>query len=226
VLAVTVTASAHLPSTLARHAAGRFGHRGEAIFSDRSTAHLTGSVRALIAKLCGVPGLLLADGAHLPDRLVRFLGAHALRRVRVSEAPAHAAIVRLLHYVRNGHIVIAAMSSTPPLTPAVFHILLALSDGEKHGYEIMKRVRTDSHDRVRMGTGTLYGSIKRMLVAGLIEESGDRPDPDLDDQRRRYYRASELGMGELRSELKRYHDVVAVARRRRVGRQSLAFESL
>lgn len=115
--------------------------------------------------------------------------------------------------------------STSLLTPAVFHILLALSDGEKHGYEIMKRVKTDSHDRVRMGTGTLYGSIKRMLAAGLIEESGDRPDPSRDDQRRRYYRASERGMRELQSELKRYHDVVAVARHRRVGRPSEAFES-
>jgi DNA-binding PadR family transcriptional regulator len=118
------------------------------------------------------------------------------------------------------------MSSTPPLTPAVFHILLALSDGEKHGYEIMKRVRTDSHGRVRMGTGTLYGSIKRMLAASLIEESGDRPDPSLDDERRRYYRASERGMRELQSELNRYQEVVAVARRRRLRRQSLAFESL
>lgn len=118
------------------------------------------------------------------------------------------------------------MSSIPPLTPAVFHILLALSDGEKHGYEIMKRVRTDSLGRVRMGTGTLYGSVKRMLAAGLIEESGDRPDPALDDQRRRYYRATERGMRELSSELKRYQDVVAVARRRRADRQSLAFESL
>ena len=92
-LAVIVTASARLPSTLARQAAGGFGHRGEAILSDRSAALLTGSVRAPVAQLCGMPGLLLGAGSHSPDRLVRFLGAHTLRGVRVSEAPAHDYIV-------------------------------------------------------------------------------------------------------------------------------------
>jgi len=103
-----------------------------------------------------------------------------------------------------------------PLTPAVLHILLALSGGEKHGYEIMRQVRIDSHDSVKIGTGTLYGSLKRMLAAGLIEETGDRPDPALDDQRRRYYRATERGSRELAAELKRYREVVSVARRRRL----------
>ena len=112
------------------------------------------------------------------------------------------------------------MGSGTPLTPAVLHILLALSGGEKHGYEIMRQVRLDSHDTVKIGTGTLYGSLKRMLAASLIEETGDRPDPAFDDQRRRYYRATERGSRELASELKRYRDVVSVARRRQPRRHA------
>lgn len=108
------------------------------------------------------------------------------------------------------------MPEPKPLTPAVFHILLALSDGEKHGYEIMKRVRADSAGKVRMGTGTLYGSLKRMLAADLIVETGDRPDPALDDERRRYYRATDRGMRHLTAELRRYREVVTVARQRKV----------
>lgn len=108
------------------------------------------------------------------------------------------------------------MPATAPLTPAVFHILLALSDGEKHGYEIMRQVREDSRGTVKMGTGTLYGSLKRMLAAGLVEESGDRPDPALDDKRRRYYRATTHGSQQLAAELKRYRDAVSAARNRHV----------
>jgi DNA-binding PadR family transcriptional regulator len=103
-----------------------------------------------------------------------------------------------------------------PLTPAVFYILLALAGGEKHGYEIMKQVKQDSHSRVKMGTGTLYGSLKRMLSDGLIVNSGERPDPALDDERRRYYCLTELGSRALNAELRRYADVVAVAQRRRL----------
>ena len=109
------------------------------------------------------------------------------------------------------------MTSEPapvPLTPAVFHILLALADGDKHGYEIAKQVTEDSQGRVRMGTGTLYGSIKRMLADGLIEETDDRPVPDLDDERRRYYRLTTRGRGALEAEVQRYARVVAVARER------------
>ena len=80
-----------------------------------------------------------------------------------------------------------------PLPSATFHILLALRDGEKHGYAIMREVEEMSSGAVKMGPGTLYGSIKRMLGDGLIEESDERPDPGLDDQRRRYYRLSGLG---------------------------------
>jgi DNA-binding PadR family transcriptional regulator len=103
-----------------------------------------------------------------------------------------------------------------PLTPAVFYILLALASGEKHGYEIMKQVNQDSQRQVKMGTGTLYGSLKRMLAAGLIEEAGERPDPALDDERRRYYQLTELGRQAFTTELQRYADVVAMAHRRRL----------
>ena len=98
-----------------------------------------------------------------------------------------------------------------PLTPAVFHILLALADGEKHGYSIMQEVEQISAGRVKMGPGTLYGSIKRMLAAGLIEESDERPDPALDDERRRYYRLTEFGSRVARAEADRLAALVQTA---------------
>jgi DNA-binding PadR family transcriptional regulator len=98
----------------------------------------------------------------------------------------------------------------------VFHILFALADSEKHGYEIMQQVRRDTHNAVKMGTGTLYGSIKRMLADGLIAEAGDRPDPALDDERRRYYRATDRGSRVLAAELKRFSEVLSIARRRKL----------
>ncbi len=103
-----------------------------------------------------------------------------------------------------------------PLTPAVFQILLVLADGERHGYAIMKEVEADSQGKVKMGPGTLYGSLGRMLEAGLICESEKRADPELDDERRIYYRISALGRTTLAAEVRRYRDVVAVARRHRV----------
>jgi DNA-binding PadR family transcriptional regulator len=106
-----------------------------------------------------------------------------------------------------------------PLTPAVFNILFALADGEKHGYQIMKQVQRDTRGAVKMGTGTLYGSIKRMLADGLIAEAGDRPDHALDDERRRYYRATDRGNSVLAAELRRYNEVVSMARRRRLMRK-------
>ena len=103
-----------------------------------------------------------------------------------------------------------------PLTPAVFHILLALADGEKHGYAIMQEVEDMTKGKVQMGPGTLYGSIKRMLAAGLIEESDDRPDPTHDDERRRYYRHTGLGRKVLRQETGRMAELMALARRKHV----------
>ena len=111
-------------------------------------------------------------------------------------------------------------SSSPdsflPLTPAVFNILLALADGEKHGYAIMLEVEASTGGEVKMGPGTLYGSIKRMLGAGLIAESDERPDPQLDDQRRRYYRLTGLGEQTMRAEAERLARQVDVARLKHV----------
>jgi len=103
-----------------------------------------------------------------------------------------------------------------PLTPAVFHILLALVDGEKHGYSIMKDVEKQTEGKLKMGPGTLYGSIKRMLTAGFIAEADERPDPTLDDERRRYYRLSDLGLKALSVESYRLEQAVKVARQKQV----------
>jgi DNA-binding PadR family transcriptional regulator len=103
-----------------------------------------------------------------------------------------------------------------PLTPAVFHILLALADGERHGYGIMQEVEAMTGGRIQMGPGTLYGSIKRMRRDGLIEESDERPDPELDDQRRRYYRLTGLGRKVLAAEADRLSSLVLVAQRKRL----------
>jgi DNA-binding PadR family transcriptional regulator len=98
-----------------------------------------------------------------------------------------------------------------PLTPAVLHILMALSTRERHGYGIMKQVQADSHDRVSMGPGTLYGSLGRMIDSGLIRESDRKADPEMDDQRRVYYQITGEGSRALAAELERYREVVAVA---------------
>ena len=103
-----------------------------------------------------------------------------------------------------------------PLTPAVLHILLALSTQEWHGYGIMKQVESDSQGKVRMGTGTLYGSIGRMIEAGLICESDKKIDPEVDDERRVYYKITDLGQKALAAELERYREVVAVAKQKRL----------
>jgi len=103
-----------------------------------------------------------------------------------------------------------------PLTPAVFNILLALADGEKHGYGIMQEVETNTKGQVLMGPGTLYGSIKRMLQAGLIEESEERADPEMDDQRRKYYKLTNLGRRVLNMEAERLASQVMIARAKNV----------
>jgi DNA-binding PadR family transcriptional regulator len=99
-----------------------------------------------------------------------------------------------------------------PLTPAVFHILVALADGEAHGYAIMQTVTQKSMGTVRLGAGTLYGAINRLLQDGLIEESEERPDPERDDARRRYYRLTDFGGRVLTAETKRMSDLVRAAR--------------
>jgi len=101
-----------------------------------------------------------------------------------------------------------------PLTPAVFHILLALTDAEKHGYTIMREVEDTTAGRMALGSGTLYGAIKRLNKAGLIAETDERPDPALDDSRRRYYALTDLGRRVLAAETERLDHLVKAARRK------------
>ncbi len=103
-----------------------------------------------------------------------------------------------------------------PLTPAVFQILLVLAGGERHGYAIMKEVEAATGGRMRLGPGTLYRSIKRMLADGLIEESDERPDPALDDERRRYYRLTALGRRVAAAEAERLAGLVQLAQSKRL----------
>lgn len=110
----------------------------------------------------------------------------------------------------------AKNKSNTPLTPAVLHILLALSTQERHGYGIMKQVESDSQGKVKMGPGTLYGSIGRMMDAGLLRESDKRVDPEMDDERRVYYKITALGLEALTAELDRYREVVAVAKQKQL----------
>jgi DNA-binding PadR family transcriptional regulator len=105
----------------------------------------------------------------------------------------------------------ASKKVSTPLTPAVLHILIALSTKERHGYGIMKQVETDSRGKVKMGPGTLYGSVGRMIDAGLIRESDKKIDPEMDDERRVYYKITAAGEKALAAELERYRDVVALA---------------
>ena len=105
---------------------------------------------------------------------------------------------------------------TAPLTPAVFHILLALADGEKHGYAIMREVEQTTGGRLTLAPGTLYGAVKRLLADDLIRESDERPDPALDDERLRYYRLSGLGQRALRLEAERLERQVRLARLKQI----------
>jgi DNA-binding PadR family transcriptional regulator len=101
---------------------------------------------------------------------------------------------------RNAH---ADPQHLLPLPSSSFHVLLVLAEAEKHGYAIMREVDRISEGAVRMGPGTLYGTIKRLLEMGLVEESGERPDPELDDERRRYYRITGLGERVVTAEVRR-----------------------
>lgn len=98
-----------------------------------------------------------------------------------------------------------------PLTPAMFHVLLALADGEKHGYAILKEVARRTDDKVRLSAGTLYGNLARLESAGMIAESGERPEAGLDDERRRYYKLTKFGREVAMAEARRMEEVVAQA---------------
>jgi DNA-binding PadR family transcriptional regulator len=102
----------------------------------------------------------------------------------------------------------------PLLTPAVFHILLALADGESHGYGIMQDVERFTNGDTRLGPGTLYRSIQRMLVDGLIEELAISLHDEADEDRRRYYRLSAKGLAVAKGEAQRLSDLVDAARHR------------
>src|ERR1044071_7873781 len=103
-------------------------------------------------------------------------------------------------YMAKSQSSTASIEDLLPLTPPVFHILLALADEERHGYGIMQDVAWQTNDTLQLGPGTLYGCLKRMLAAGLVEESDERPDPALDDERRRYYRMTEFVARTVRAE--------------------------
>ena len=101
-----------------------------------------------------------------------------------------------------------------PLPPATFHILLALADEDRHGYAIIQDVEARTSGDLRLSAGTLYRSVQRMLEQGLILETRDRPDPELDDERRRYYRITPLGLAVAKAETRRLTELVRMARAR------------
>ena len=98
-----------------------------------------------------------------------------------------------------------------PLSSAVFHILLSLGEGERHGYALKREISLRTGGRLNLGPGVLYGSINKMLELGLIEESDDRPDPHLDDERRRYYRITPYGRKVAQAEAGRMRELVQLA---------------
>ena len=104
--------------------------------------------------------------------------------------------------------------SVLPLTPAVFHIMLALGHGERHGYGIMLEVDRLTQGQLRLGPGTLYRSIQRMVVDGLIVERKDSEANEEDDERRRYYRLTRFGLDVARAEAERLESLVKAARER------------
>lgn len=106
-----------------------------------------------------------------------------------------------------------------PLTPAMFHILLAVADGEKHGYAILKEVARRTDDKVRLSAGTLYGNLSRLESAGLIAESDRRPEVSLDDERRRYYRLTEFGREVGVAEAQRMEEALVQARAKKLFRK-------
>ena len=105
-----------------------------------------------------------------------------------------------------------------PLTPPVFHVLVALADGDKHGYAILKEVADRTAGKVHLSSGTLYAIIKRLLQGGLIDEIDERPDHD--DQRRRYYGLTAFGRQVAAAEAERMEELLTAARAKRLIRQT------
>jgi DNA-binding PadR family transcriptional regulator len=110
--------------------------------------------------------------------------------------------------------------SRAPLSPAMFHVLLALADGEKHGYAILKEVKRRTDGKVQLSAGTLYGIIKRLNGEDWIVESSERPAAGLDDERRRYYRLTETGRRVAVAEARRMEELLAMARNKKLFRKA------
>ncbi len=106
----------------------------------------------------------------------------------------------------------ADIDSLLPLPPATFHILIALVREDRHGYAVIQDVEKRTRGELRLSAGTLYRSIHRMLEQGLVRETRDRPAPELDDERRRYYRISPFGEAVARAEARRMSELVSMAR--------------
>jgi DNA-binding PadR family transcriptional regulator len=105
-----------------------------------------------------------------------------------------------------------AVETLLPLPPATFHILMAVADEERHGYAIIQEISARTNGALRMSAGTLYRSIQRMIEQDLIVEVHERPAPELDDERRRYYRITRFGEAVARAETRRLQDLVRLAR--------------
>jgi DNA-binding PadR family transcriptional regulator len=99
-----------------------------------------------------------------------------------------------------------------PLPEATFHILMAVAEDDRHGYAIIQEVATRTDGMLKLSPGTLYRSIQRMLEQGLIQETAERPAPELDDERRRYYRITSFGRAVAKAEARRLAQLVKLAR--------------
>lgn len=119
-------------------------------------------------------------------------------------------------YIEHGYSMPLMVNEYLPLNHADFHIMLALGDEERHGYAIMLHVEELTEGSVTLGPGTLYTSIKRLLAAGMIQESGERPASEMDDQRRRYYKLTKLGRKVLAAEVQRMEKMLRHAKTKRV----------
>ncbi len=115
----------------------------------------------------------------------------------------------------------SAPESMLPLTPAVFHILLALADGDRHGYAIIQEVARRTQGKVKLGSGTLYAAIRRLLEKGMIAECDKRPAAESDDERRRYYRISQFGLEVAAAEAARMSQLVDLANSKKALAQQL-----
>jgi DNA-binding PadR family transcriptional regulator len=105
----------------------------------------------------------------------------------------------------------SSIESLLPLSTAMFHILLSLGEGERHGYALKREIAQRTNGKLKLGPGVLYGAINKMLELGLIQESDDRPDPHLDDERRRYYRITSFGTRVARAEAARMRELAEMA---------------